>query len=166
MAKTSIQNKQFVDIDRLKYGENSNTCIISCSGNYNSIGTVTNSNNEMMRILGYSKTDIVGQNISRIMPKIYADLHDGFLKSYFESGESKIIGIERFVLPQNKQGYLVPCTLMIKVLPNLDEGIQIVGFLKEIETDSAVANTHDASERVILKCFFFLINICLFRATT
>lgn len=33
----------------------------------------------------------------------------------------------------NKLGYIVPSTLMIKVLPNLDEGIQIVGFLKEIE---------------------------------
>jgi len=34
----------------------------------------------------------------------------------------------------NKSGYIVPSTLMIKVLPNLDEGIQIVGFLKEIES--------------------------------
>jgi len=33
----------------------------------------------------------------------------------------------------NKNGYIVPSTLMVKVLPNLDEGIQMVGFLKEIE---------------------------------
>jgi hypothetical protein len=30
-------------------------------------------------------------------------------------------------------GYLVPCALMIKVLPNLIEGIQIAGFLREVE---------------------------------
>lgn len=29
--------------------------------------------------------------------------------------------------------YLICCSLMIIVLPNLNEGIQIVGFLKEIE---------------------------------
>ncbi len=43
---------------------------------------------------------------------------------YFETNVSNnIIGIERIVLPINKGGYLVPCSLMIKILPNLDEGI-------------------------------------------
>ena len=84
------------------------------------------------------------------MPKVYADLHDGFMRSYLETSESKIIGLERLVLPQNKQGYLVPCTLMIKVLPNLDEGIQIVGFLKDIDTSSAyMKNAYDTDEKVI-----------------
>lgn len=31
--------------------------------------------------------------------------------------------------------YLVPCNLMTKILPNLDEGIQIVGFLKDLENN-------------------------------
>jgi len=46
------------------------------------------------------------------------------------------MGMERTVFPINKQGYMVPCSLMIKVLPNLDDGIRLVGFLKEIEKDS------------------------------
>lgn len=137
VSKSAQVNKQFIDNERLKYGENSNTCIITVSGNYNSIGTVTNSNNEIARILGYAKQDIMEQNISRIMPKVYADLHDGFMKNYLETSDPKVIGIERLVLCQNKVGYLVPCTLMIKVLPNLDDGIQIVGFLKDIDNNQA-----------------------------
>ena len=58
------------------------------------------------------------------------------MKSYLETSDSKVIGQERMLLAQNKNSYLVPCTLMIKVLPNLDEGIQIVGFLKDIEQGS------------------------------
>ena len=151
IGKSSIANKQFIDNDRLKYGENSNTCIITCSGNFNSIGTVTNSNNEITRILGYSKNDIISQNISRIMPKVYADLHDGFMRCYLETSESKIIGLERLVFPQNKQGYLIPSTLMIKVLPNLNEGIQIVGFLKDIDNSSAyMQNSYETDEQVFL----------------
>lgn len=50
-----------------------------------------------------------------------------------ETSEAKTIGQERTVLALNKQQYLVPCSLMTKVLPNLDEGIQIVGFLKDID---------------------------------
>lgn len=67
------------------------------------------------------------------MPKIYADLHDKFIRNYMETSEPKRIGVEKTVLALNKQQYLIPCSLMIKVLPNLDEGIQIVGFLKEID---------------------------------
>lgn len=59
VGKSSMVNKQFIDNDRLKYGENSNTCIITCSGNLNSVGMVTNSNNEITRILGYSKNDVI-----------------------------------------------------------------------------------------------------------
>lgn len=71
------------------------------------------------------------------MPKVYADQHDQFMKNYLETSDSKVIGQERILLAQNKNNYLVPCTLMIKVLPNLDEGIQIVGFLKDIEPGSS-----------------------------
>lgn len=133
VKKSAQVNKQFVDNERLKYGENSNTCLITCSGNFNNIGFVTNTNNEITRILGFTKQDIFEQNVSKIMPKAIADLHDGFMRNYLETSVPKVIGTERLVLCQDKSGYLVPCTLMIKVLPNLDEGIQIVGFLKDIE---------------------------------
>ena len=40
-------SRTFQDKDKLKYGENSSTSIITCSGNYDTIGTVTNVNNEL-----------------------------------------------------------------------------------------------------------------------
>ena len=33
----------------------------------------------------------------------------------------------------NKRGYLIPCTLTTKIVPNLNKGIQIIGFLKDTE---------------------------------
>ena len=141
--KSAAVNKQFVDNDHLKYGENSNTCIFTVSGNLSSIGTIKNVNNEITRILGFSKPDLIGQNISRIIPKIIGDLHDGFMKNYFETSDSKVIGVERVVFPLNKEGYVVPCSLMIKVLPNLDEGIRLVGFLKDLDKEGAFAKGSD-----------------------
>lgn len=52
-------NKQFVDNDKIKYGENSNACIITISGNKNNMAQVTNCNNEIERILNYSKNDLI-----------------------------------------------------------------------------------------------------------
>lgn len=78
------------------------------------------------------------------------------MKNYLETSDSKVIGQERILLAQNKNNYLVPCTLMIKVLPNLDEGIQIVGFLKDIEIGSSyLRNEQDIDQ----EWHFIIINI-------
>jgi len=134
--RTAVVNKQFLDNDRLKYGENSNTCIITISGALKNMGIVTNANNEITRILGYQKTELIGQNIIYIMPRFLSEIHDGFMKNYFESSDAKVIAIERTVFPLDKNGYIVPCTLMAKILPNLSDGLKLVGFLQEIDGDT------------------------------
>jgi len=77
----------------MKYGENSNTCVIIISGNVNNRGIVTSCNNEITRVLGFSKNDIIDQNIKRIMPQVYSDLHDDFVKNYLETSQPKVIGV-------------------------------------------------------------------------
>jgi ABC-type transport system involved in cytochrome c biogenesis permease subunit len=95
--KSSAVNKQFIDNDHLKYGENSNTCILTVSGNLGNLGIIKNVNNEITRILGYSKTELLGQNIIYIMPRFLSEIHDGFMRNYFESSDAKVIAIERIV---------------------------------------------------------------------
>ena len=147
--KSSMVNKQFIDNERLKYGENSNTCIATCSGNFNTMGVVLNINNEVTRILGYSKSEIIGGNITRIQPKVYAELHDDIMKKYFDTSEGKVFGEERIVFPVTKAGYIVPCSLMVKILPNLEDGIKIVGFLKDIEAGTTfMRNDVETDEKV------------------
>ena len=102
--------------DKIKYGENNNTVIITVSGNWNNMGIVMNSNNEVANVLGYTKNDICNQNINRIQPKCYADYHDEIVREYLERAESKSVGVERLVFPQSKSGYIISCNLMIKVL--------------------------------------------------
>eukprot|EP00331_Platyophrya_macrostoma_P019490 CAMPEP_0176470080 /NCGR_PEP_ID=MMETSP0127-20121128/40245_1 /TAXON_ID=938130 /ORGANISM="Platyophrya macrostoma, Strain WH" /LENGTH=784 /DNA_ID=CAMNT_0017864311 /DNA_START=1009 /DNA_END=3359 /DNA_ORIENTATION=- len=147
--KNAMMSKQFVDNDRLKYGENSNTCIITVSGNYNEMGIIKNCNNEIKRIFGITKSDIIGQNITEIIPKVIANIHDNFMHNYFETSDPKVIGIERIVFPITKAGYIIPCSLMIKILPNLDDGVKLVGFLKDIEAGSTfMKNDFDSEEQV------------------
>lgn len=80
------------------------------------------------------------------MPKIYAEYHDKFINNYFETSQDKVIGMDRIVYAQNKQGYLIPCTLLIKILPNLDEGILFVSFMKDLK----VANKNLKSQNMFI----------------
>jgi len=75
------------------------------------------------RLLGFKKNELLEQNISRIIPRVIGDVHEKFMRRYFDTSESKLVDRERNIFCLHKNGYLVPCTIMIKVLPNLDDGI-------------------------------------------
>ena len=51
-----------------------------------------------MKILGYSKYDVIGGNVIRLMPKAYGEHHEEFMRSYLDSNKSRVIGIERRVM--------------------------------------------------------------------
>lgn len=53
------------------------------------------------------------------MPKLIGDHHDEVLKNYLDTNEEKINGKERFAPMIDKDGFLVPCTIMTKSLPDL-----------------------------------------------
>jgi hypothetical protein len=88
---------------------------------------------------------------------VIADAHDSMMRRYFETSEKRVIGEERLVFPVNKAGYLVPCTLMIKVLPTLDEGIRVVGFLKDVENGVSLNKDleidHEENVRIMTSCY-------------
>ncbi|KAL4464830.1 hypothetical protein ABPG74_011391 [Tetrahymena malaccensis] len=132
VSKNTVVNKQFADNENMKYNENSNTGILTMSANLDTRFFVQNTNYDFTRILGWPKHEIVDQNIkNHIMPKLIQSIHDGLVSHYIESSIPRAIGIERIITPTNKDGFLVPSILMIKILPNLEEGLQFVGFFKE-----------------------------------
>ena len=91
---------------------------------------ITNCNLEASRLLGYTKNDLIDMSINNIMPKIYGDHHDGFIAKFLNSSQGNVIGKQRLVLFLHKNGYIIPCTLMIKVITNLNNGLEIVAFIK------------------------------------
>jgi len=106
---------------------------VTLSGNIHSLGKVLDVNNEIYNILEYSHMEIIGENINKIMPDILGSIHNDLMRNYFETSVSEVIGKDKLVYAMNKSGYLVPCSLMIKVYPNLDEGIRVIGFLRKFE---------------------------------
>lgn len=61
----------------------------------------------------YSENELLGKNISMLMPVEYAHLHDNYLTKYRETGETKIIGVGRIVEGLKKNGGLFPIDLAV-----------------------------------------------------
>jgi len=137
IAGTINMNKKYVDNERFKYSENSNTCIITCSANINDLGIILNANTEVTRILKYQVHDLLGENINMVMPQILAEVHDDLMRNYFETSKATMMGREMLVFPMTKSGYILPCSLLVKIFPNLEEGIKAVGFINTLEADTS-----------------------------
>jgi two-component system sensor kinase FixL len=62
---------------------------------------------------GWPSADVLGRNINILMPSPYRDAHNGYLARYLMTGERKMIGIERVVMGERRDGSTFPMELSV-----------------------------------------------------
>lgn len=80
-------------------------------------GVIRQANPATERLFGYSHAELIGRNISLLMPSPYREEHDGYLRNYLATGNAQIIGIGREVLGRHKSGTLIPVDLAVSESP-------------------------------------------------
>lgn len=75
----------------------------------NKQGLIRSFNKAAERLFGYSQHQIVGQNVSILMPSPFKEHHDGYMQKYFLSGQPQIIGIGRDVLGCARMALFFQC---------------------------------------------------------
>ncbi|HJT80677.1 MAG TPA: PAS domain S-box protein, partial [Chthoniobacterales bacterium] len=97
----------------------------------NERGIVETMNPAAERIFGYTTDDVIGKNVSMLMPEPYRSEHDGYLERYRRTGERRIIGIGREVRGRRKDGTEFPMDLAVSAT-NLGDRRIFTGLVRDI----------------------------------
>lgn len=112
-------------------------------------GTIVSFNAAAVRQFGYSEGEAVGQNLRMLMPQPYRHEHDGYMNRYLTTGEKRIIGVDRVVVGQRKDGSTFPMKLAVGetktggrrfftgFVRDLTEREETAARLQEIQTELA-----------------------------
>ncbi|MEM8865910.1 MAG: PAS domain S-box protein [Planctomycetota bacterium] len=79
----------------------------------NEQGICESANPAAEAMFGYQADELVGQNVSVLMPAPHRQAHDGYLANYLQTGEKKIIGVGREVVGQRRDGSQFPLHLSV-----------------------------------------------------
>ncbi len=89
-------------------------------------------------IFGYAAQEVIGRNVSMLMPEPYRSAHDVYLKHYLESGVGRIIGSVREVQGERKDGSVFPMELSVNCMETMSRPrflgvVRDISQLKEVE---------------------------------
>jgi len=94
-------------------------------------GAIKTFNPAAEKIFGHSHTEVIEQNISMLMPEPDKSAHDGYLQRYLSTSLARVVGIEREVTAQHKNGSTFPISLSVNEMVSGGEHF-FVGIVADI----------------------------------
>ncbi|WP_375195627.1 sensor histidine kinase [Sphingobium sp.] len=83
------------------------------------------------RMFQYAESDVLGENISMLMPSPDRERHDGYIDHYLTTGEKRIIGIGRLTSARRRDGSTFPIELSVGEVQ--DQGRRLfTGFIRDL----------------------------------
>ncbi len=94
-------------------------------------GRVESANRAAERMFGWSAEELVGRNVSVLMPAPNSAQHDHYILRYLDTNEARVIGLGREVVGLRKDGSTFPLDLSVGEFV-ADEGRKFTGILRDL----------------------------------
>lgn len=94
-------------------------------------GSIQSFNRAAQRIFGYGEEEIIGRNVSLLMPPPHRDRHDEYISRYLQTGQAYAIGRTRELQGLRKNGTTFPMELAVSEV-KLGDTHLFTGMLRDI----------------------------------
>jgi two-component system, LuxR family, sensor kinase FixL len=94
-------------------------------------GTILSFSTAAERLFGYQEADVLGKNVSMLMPNPDRERHDGYLQRYLQTGVPRIIGVGRVVTGLRADGSAFPMKLSVGEALQEEQRI-FTGFVQDL----------------------------------
>ncbi|WP_052589051.1 EAL domain-containing protein [Magnetospirillum gryphiswaldense] len=101
-------------------------------------GLIVSANLSVERIFGYPLSELIGANVSILMPEPDAGRHDSYIKNYLQGQGGGLIGSGREVMARRKDGSLFPVHLSVSEL-RLDKRRLFTGTIRDLTENKQLA---------------------------
>ena len=102
-------------------------------------------NRGAQELFGYPESEVMGRNVSMLMPSPHHEDHDKYLERYLTTGEAKIIGIGREVTGRRRDGTLFPVHLSVGEM-RIGGERKFTGMLRDLSRHVRLEGALGASE--------------------
>ena len=115
-------------------------------------GIIRSANPAVEKIFGYTHDEVIGKNVSMLMPEPDRSAHDGYLDRYMHTDRPRIVGIEREVEGLHKNGERIALDLGVSeyifqgqryftgILRDVCERMRIMADLEQARNNAEQAN--------------------------
>ncbi|HMO90999.1 MAG TPA: PAS domain S-box protein [Pirellulaceae bacterium] len=113
-------------------------------------GLIQLANQATSKLFGYTSEELIGQNVSMLMPQPYRNEHDGYIQQYLQTHQAKIIGIGRVVEGLRKDGTTFPIHLAVSDF-EINGRICFTGIIRDISDLKAAEERLVATQEKLLQ---------------
>jgi PAS domain S-box-containing protein len=96
-------------------------------------------------LFGYPESEVLGRNVSILMPSPHHEQHDGYLERYLTTGEARIIGTGREVTGRRRDGSVFPVQLSVGEM-HIGGERKFTGMLRDLTRRVHLEDALGASE--------------------
>lgn len=101
------------------------------------VGRITAFNAAAEKMFGYSANEVIGENVSMLMPSPFREEHDQYLGNYIATGKPKVMGKGREVVGLRKNGETFPIQLGVSEVETPDERF-FVGLIRDLTVENTL----------------------------
>ncbi|MAE63512.1 MAG: hypothetical protein CMJ18_04510 [Phycisphaeraceae bacterium] len=105
--------------------------VIDCIITIDNRGIMKSVNRAAETLFGYTRSEMIGRNVSMLMPEPYRSEHDQYIARYVRTDEARVIGKGREVTGRRKDGLVFPMDLAVTAMRSHGQHM-FVGVIRDI----------------------------------